>query len=101
MGDKQTVPLIWGGVDDLREQLIRAHAEIVRMHDLADQQQAARRAAGDEIQRLRAEVERLKTELEGVMHRHAKWIKELHAEVERLEKELETWTCRPFFPRGE
>ena len=53
MGDKQTVPLIWGGVDDLREQLIRAHAEIVRMHDLADQQQAARRAAGDEIERMR------------------------------------------------
>ena len=53
-----------------------------------------------EIRCLRAEIERLKTELEGVMHRHAKWIKELHAEVERLEKELETWTCRPFFPRG-
>ena len=59
MGDKQTVPLIWGGVDDLREQLIRAHAEIVRMHDLADQQQAARRAAGDEIERLRAALQRI------------------------------------------
>ena len=25
---------------------------------------------------------------------------EQDAEIERLKKELETWTCRPFFPRG-
>ena len=24
----------------------------------------------------------------------------IRAEVERLTEELETWTCRPFFPRG-